>query len=56
MGCLRKLVGRGADVNAFDYDKRSALHLAAAEGHAEAVSFLVEHKANVNCDDRWGHA
>jgi ankyrin repeat protein len=28
--CLNKLVGRGAAVNAMDYDRRSALHLAGA--------------------------
>ena len=38
---LQKLVSRGVSVKTMDYDKRSALHLAAAEGHAAAVSFLV---------------
>ena len=30
------------DMNGTDYDKRTALHLAAAEGHVETVRFLVE--------------
>ena len=51
---LRRLVERGADVNAADYDRRSALHVACAEGHMEAVKFLVEKGANVNSEDRWG--
>ncbi|KAJ1479079.1 ankyrin repeat-containing domain protein, partial [Baffinella frigidus] len=43
-----------ANVGAADYDKRSALHLAAAEGHYEVVCFLVENKADVTALDRWG--
>lgn len=39
-----------------NYDGRTALHLAAAEGHMEAVVFLLE-KCNVPAasKDRWGH-
>ena len=29
-------------MNGTDYDKRTALHLAAAEGHVETVRFLAE--------------
>ena len=36
------------------YVCRSALHLAAAEGHTHLVRFMVESKANINCLDRWG--
>ncbi len=35
--------------------RRSALHLAAAEGHVEVVSFLVKKGADVNSEDRWGN-
>ncbi len=35
--------------------RRSALHLAAAEGHKEVVSFLVSKGADVNSEDRWGN-
>lgn len=41
-------------VNAADYDKRSALHLAAAEGQIEVVEMLLEAKANPRVKDRWG--
>jgi ankyrin repeat protein len=44
------------DVDKGDYDKRTALHLAAAGGHAEVVRLLCETAgANVNVKDRWGH-
>jgi glutaminase len=42
-----------ADINAGDYDKRTPLHIAAAEGQLEAVKFLLEHNANPNVQDRW---
>ena len=35
---LRRYVAAGADVNVADYDKRTALHIAAAEGKMEMVS------------------
>jgi glutaminase len=31
------------DMTLCDYDGRTALHLAAAEGHLECVAFLLEH-------------
>ena len=55
LAALRKYIGaEGASVNACDYDQRSALHLAAAEGHESAVRFLLDARANVNAEDRWG--
>jgi ankyrin repeat protein len=41
------------DVNQGDYDKRTALHLAAGEGHLEVVRALCKAGANVNIEDRW---
>ena len=38
-----------------DYDGRTALHLAAAEGHARCVRFLLDVcRVNHDCKDRWG--
>jgi ankyrin repeat protein len=34
---LRRLVRAGADVDAGDYDRRTALHISAAEGNLQAV-------------------
>jgi serine/threonine protein kinase len=42
------------DLNEGDYDSRTALHLAAGEGHAEIVRLLCEAGANPNAEDRWG--
>ncbi|KAA8497877.1 putative serine/threonine-protein kinase WNK2 [Porphyridium purpureum] len=44
----------GADVLFADYDRRTALHLACAEGHLSIVELLVEHGAEPEASDRWG--
>eukprot|EP01059_Diplonema_ambulator_P018012 TRINITY_DN3017_c0_g1_i2.p1 TRINITY_DN3017_c0_g1~~TRINITY_DN3017_c0_g1_i2.p1 ORF type:complete len:802 (+),score=150.98 TRINITY_DN3017_c0_g1_i2:38-2443(+) len=51
---LKRLLAKGANVNKTDYDQRSALHLAAEEGHYEVVKLLIKHKADLNVKDRWG--
>uniref|UniRef100_F6I615 Protein kinase domain-containing protein n=1 Tax=Vitis vinifera TaxID=29760 RepID=F6I615_VITVI len=45
---------KGVDANLADYDKRTALHLAACEGCEEIVVLLLEKGADVNSIDRWG--
>lgn len=42
-------------INEGDYDKRTALHLAAGEGHGDIVQLLCLSGANVNAEDRWGN-
>ncbi|XP_029698125.1 glutaminase liver isoform, mitochondrial isoform X1 [Takifugu rubripes] len=52
---LRRYFLSGVDVKAVDYDGRTALHVAAAEGHAEVIRFLLENVgANPALKDRWG--
>lgn len=53
---LRRMALAGQDMAVSDYDGRSALHLAASEGHLDCVEFLVD-KCHVplNPRDRWGH-
>ncbi|XP_078612725.1 glutaminase kidney isoform, mitochondrial-like [Branchiostoma floridae x Branchiostoma japonicum] len=52
---LRRCVMLGMDMEVTDYDGRTALHIAAAEGHVQVVRFLLE-KCGVRHDlqDRWG--
>jgi glutaminase len=52
---LRRLVARGHDLNSPDYDGRTPLHLAAAEGQAEAVRYLLGQGVNIDPRDRWNH-
>jgi ankyrin repeat protein len=52
---VRMLLAIGnVNLNEGDYDRRTALHLAAGEGHVEVVELLCEAGANVNATDRWG--
>jgi len=50
----------GTDVHVEDYDRRTAMHLAACEGHANAVRFLLtsvspqDRQKLCNAKDRWG--
>lgn len=39
VGLIKRYIAAGINVNAADYDKRTALHIAAADGCLEAVSW-----------------
>uniref|UniRef100_A0A8C4INE8 glutaminase n=1 Tax=Dicentrarchus labrax TaxID=13489 RepID=A0A8C4INE8_DICLA len=53
---LRRFALSAVDMEQTDYDSRTALHIAAAEGHVEAVIFLTEIcKVNPHMKDRWGN-
>jgi ankyrin repeat protein len=49
------LKNSGWQVNAFDYDGRTALGIAASEGNIESVQFLVENGANIRHRDARGN-
>lgn len=51
---IKELLDAGAAVNASDYDGRTALHLAACEGHLPVAELLLQRGADVNPVDRWG--
>ncbi|XP_036447820.1 glutaminase kidney isoform, mitochondrial isoform X2 [Colossoma macropomum] len=56
VSALRRFALSSVDMEQRDYDSRTALHVAAAEGHIEVVRFLLEAcKVNPVPKDRWGN-
>uniref|UniRef100_A0AAY4E7V7 glutaminase n=1 Tax=Denticeps clupeoides TaxID=299321 RepID=A0AAY4E7V7_9TELE len=56
VSALRRLALSSMDMEQRDYDSRTALHVAAAEGHTEVIRFLLEAcKVNPVPRDRWGN-
>uniref|UniRef100_A0AC34FE18 Glutaminase n=1 Tax=Panagrolaimus sp. ES5 TaxID=591445 RepID=A0AC34FE18_9BILA len=54
LNTVRRMYMQGNDLECPDYDKRTALHLAASEGHAEIVRFLLKiAKVCPDPKDRW---
>ena len=50
---IRQLIAKGIPVHAGNFDSRTALHLAAAEGNLETVKLLINYKHPINVRDRW---
>lgn len=48
------LLNEGIDVNSIDLDGRTALHIAACEGHIDVVKLVLSRRANIDARDRWG--
>ena len=51
---VEDLLDQGTDVNSIDLDGRTALHIAACEGHVDVVKLLLSRRANIDARDRWG--
>lgn len=51
---LKLLIDNGANVKDTDHDKRTALHICAANGYAKGTELLLKAGANVNAVDRNG--
>uniref|UniRef100_A0A3Q3E9Y7 glutaminase n=1 Tax=Hippocampus comes TaxID=109280 RepID=A0A3Q3E9Y7_HIPCM len=56
VSALRRFALSTLNMDQRDYDSRTALHIAAAEGHVEAVIFLTDEcKVDPYIKDRWGN-
>ncbi|XP_071991115.1 glutaminase liver isoform, mitochondrial isoform X4 [Engystomops pustulosus] len=56
VSALRRFALSAMDMEQKDYDSRTALHVAAAEGHMDVVRFLIDGcKVNPFVEDRWGN-
>ena len=53
---LQRLHALGYPLELRDYDGRTPLHLAAAEGHDHVCQFLITHGHSTDVVDRWGFA
>jgi glutaminase len=51
---IQRIIALGVDINAADYDGRTALHLAASEGQLKVIEFLLKRHAKIDPIDRWG--
>lgn len=52
---IRRLLSKGVDINSYDYDKRTALHLAASEGQESIIKYLLSKNVDILIKDRWGN-
>jgi ankyrin repeat protein len=53
---LQRMVASGADLSVSDYDGRTAMHLAAAEGHEDVLVWLLKYGAPAFAKDRFGNS
>ncbi len=51
---IKRLVANGIDLNDGDYDMRTPMHLAAAEGRIDVIHYFISLKLDLKPKDRWG--
>ena len=44
---IKSILFKGVDIDSYDYDRRTALHIAACEGHVDTVKYLLCHGASL---------
>eukprot|EP00960_Hanusia_phi_P042589 755587-Hanusia_phi.AAC.10 len=52
---VRRMLRKGVGINACNYDGKTIMHMAAAEGNYRVVELLLEEGADKNQKDRWGN-
>ncbi|XP_053564115.1 glutaminase liver isoform, mitochondrial [Bombina bombina] len=56
VSALRRFALSSMNMEQMDYDSRTALHVAASEGHVDVIKFLTEGcRVNPFVEDRWGN-
>ena len=54
LSAVEQLVERGCDASCHDSRLACGLHLAASRGHADVLSFLLQHGQDVDAEDESG--
>ena len=54
LDAVRHVIARGCDVEAYDFDLRTALHVASSEGHKDVVAYLLYNGADPLVVDKFG--
>ena len=52
---IKRLTANGMDLNESDYDGRTALHLACANGHVNIINYLAKKGVNLSAKDNMGN-
>ncbi len=53
LGAVQRMAVEGANLGGADYDGRTPMHLAAAEGRRSVVEYFIEQGVEINQRDRW---
>jgi glutaminase len=54
LNTINEVLNKGCNINFSDYDNRTALHIACAEGHTDVIKLLLKSKIKIQ-KDRWNN-